>query len=71
VGYLEKYDLMKNYLDNYFQMPDATVALMIRYLEQGQGHLWQKAKSKEFQDLTEAEIEDIENKYQEIFHRSK
>lgn len=67
VEYLEKYDLMKDYMDNYFEMPDNTVALLVRFLEQGNGKLSERAKTKEFKDLTEKEVEWIENKYQEIF----
>jgi len=68
VEYLEKYDLMKDFLDNYFEMPDKTVALLVRFLEQGKGKLSERAKAKEFEALTEAEVATIENKYQEIFH---
>ena len=68
VEYLEKYDLMKDYLDNHFEMPDKTVALLVRFLEQGKGKLSERAKIKEFEVMTEAEIATIENKYQEIFH---
>lgn len=67
VDYLEKYDLMKDYLDNYFEMPDKTVALLIRFLEQGKGQLSERAKNKEFQKLTEPEVLRIEEKYQDIF----
>ncbi|MDP2365124.1 MAG: Fic family protein, partial [Ignavibacteria bacterium] len=37
VKYLQKYDEMKNWLDDHFQMPDNTVALLIRFLEQNNG----------------------------------
>ncbi len=67
VEYLEKYDLMKDYLDNLFEMPDKTVALLVRFLEQGNGKLSERAKTKEFKELTQEEIEAIENKYQEVF----
>lgn len=67
VDYLEKYDLMKDYLDNYFEMPDKTVALLIRFLEQGKGQLSERAKSKEFQELTADEVLRIQEKYQNIF----
>jgi Fic family protein len=67
VEYLEKYDLMKGYLDNLFQMPDKTVALIVRFLQQGKGRLSERAKAKEFKELTEEEVRSIENKYQEIF----
>ncbi|MGF6926704.1 hypothetical protein QFZ48_002204 [Chitinophaga sp. W2I13] len=67
VDYLEKYDLMKDYLDNYFEMPDKTVALLVRFLEQGRGQLSERARAKEFEALTDKEVIEIENKYQEIF----
>ncbi|HJV20001.1 MAG TPA: Fic family protein [Sediminibacterium sp.] len=67
VAYLEKYDLMKDYLDNLFEMPDKTVAMLVRFLEQGNGKLSERAKMKEFNNLTVAEVYAIENKYQEIF----
>jgi len=67
VEYLEKYDLMKDYLDNLFEMPDKTVALLVRFLEQGNGKISERAKTKEFKELTNEEVLAIENKYQEIF----
>jgi len=67
VNYLEKYDLMKDYLDNYFEMPDKTVALLIRFLEQGKSQLSERAKNKEFQELTADEVLRIQEKYQDIF----
>ena len=67
VDYLEKYDRMKQYLDNQFEMPDKTVALLVRFLEQGDGILSQRAKENEFKDLTLNEMELIENKYRQVF----
>lgn len=67
VSYLEKYDLMKDYLDNLFEMPDKLVALIIRFLERGNGKLSERAKSKEFNSLTDEEVVQIEKKYREIF----
>jgi Fic family protein len=67
VEYLEKYDLMKNYLDNYFEMPDKTVALLVRFLEQGNGKLSERARTKEFRELTDEEVAAIEREYREIF----
>lgn len=67
VSYLEKYDLIKEYLDNHFEMPDRTVALLVRFLEQGKGKLSERAKTREFKALAETEIEAIENKYKEVF----
>jgi hypothetical protein len=49
-------------------MPDKTVALIINFLVQGNGKLSERAKSKEFKELTDIEVQAIENKFQEIFN---
>jgi len=67
VNYLIKYDELKRYLDDQFEMPDKTVAILVRFLEQNEGKLSKRAKTKEFNALNEDEIILIENKYNEIF----
>ena len=67
VNWLYKYDEMKRYLDNTFEMPDKMVALIVRFLEQNNGTLSKRAKANEFVALTDNEVKDIENKYLEIF----
>lgn len=67
VKYLQKYDEMKRYLDNYFEMPDKTVALLIRFLEQNKGTVSKRAKNKEFSELIAEEVVEIEKVYKEIF----
>lgn len=67
VGYLEKYDLMKDYLDNVFEMPDKLIDLVVRFLEQGNGKFSERAKNKELNALTENEAAQIEGRYKEIF----
>jgi Fic family protein len=64
VMYLQKYDEMKSYLDDVFQMPDKTVALLIRFLEQNNGKLSKRAIEKEFSVLTKEEIKNIEDNYE-------
>ena len=67
VEYLENYDRMKNFLDNHFEMPDKMVAMLVRFLQQGNGKLSERAKANEFAALKADEIIVIENKYGEIF----
>ncbi len=67
VKYLQCYDEMKRYLDDKFEMPDKTVGLLVRFLEQNQGKLSKRAKANEFKVLSDKEIENIERKFQEIF----
>jgi Fic family protein len=67
VNYLRKYDSMKAWLDDKFEMPDNLVALLIRFLEQHKGRFSKRARTKEFEALSDSEIEEIENKFRSIF----
>ncbi len=67
VSYLKNFDQMKAWLDDNFEMPDKMVALLIRFLDQNNGTLSNRARSKEFSVLNNDEIESIENQYQSIF----
>ena len=71
VEYLKKYDLMKNYLDDIFQMPSSMVDLLIRFLEQGNGLFSKRAREKEFAALTNNEIKEIEDQYNRFFNSEK
>lgn len=63
VKYLRSYDEMKFWLDNRFQMPDKTIALLIYFLNQNNGKLSKRAREKEFALLSDSEINEIENYY--------
>jgi len=67
VKYLQRYDIFKSYLDNNFEMPDKLVATLLRFLEQNNGVLSLRARTKEFAELNDNEIKNIEEKYKEIF----
>jgi len=67
VSYLQNYDQMKTWLDDNFEMPDKMVAMLIRFLDQNNGGLSNRARRKEFQELTLDEIKEIEKQYQTIF----
>lgn len=67
VKYLKHYDDFKRYLDDEFEMPDKMVALLVRFLEQGEGKISKRTREKEFALLDEAEILNIEATFQEIF----
>ena len=60
---------MKACLDDNIEMPDKTVALLIRFLEQNNGKLSNRARTQEFLALTNEEVELIENQYQDVFQR--
>ncbi len=71
VDYLSKYEEFKSFLDNTFEMPDDLVALLIRFLGQNDGRLSKRAKTREFEALSEKEVEEIESQYLLVFHDSK
>ena len=71
VDYLTKYDLLNDFIKNYIDMPDKTVDLLIRFLNQNDGRLSNRARRKEFSALTDKEAQAIENKYDAIFHRDE
>lgn len=67
VTYLKNYDEFKQFLDNEFEMPDKTVALLVRFLEQNNGSLSKRSRENEFLNLNNAEVLKIETKFREIF----
>jgi len=67
VHYLQKYDEMKRYIDDQYEMPDRMVALLVRFLEQNDGKLSKRARMGEFGELTDDEVTEIENRYHDIF----
>ncbi|MBI9069232.1 MAG: Fic family protein [Salinivirgaceae bacterium] len=66
VNYLRKYDVFKSYLENTFEMPDKMIADLVRFLEQNNGKLSKRAKTKEFKMLNESEIIEIEEQFKTI-----
>lgn len=67
VNYLIRYDNFKRFLDDEFEMPDKLVALLVRFLEQNNGVLSKRAREKEFSELSDKEVKEIEAKYIELF----
>jgi Fic family protein len=63
VAYLEAFDRFAAGLQEIVDMPQATVNLLHRFLRQNSGRLSQRARSKEFEALTDQEVEAIETVY--------
>jgi hypothetical protein len=71
IKYLTCYDQFKRYLEDEFDMPDKSVALIVRFLEQNEGKLSKRAQDKEFVALTNEEVVKIEDNYNTIFYKNK
>jgi len=67
VNYIYKYDEFKRFIDDQFEMPDKLVSMLVRLLEQNSGTLSKRARVKEFIELQDDEVEQIECAFQEIF----
>jgi Fic family protein len=67
VGYILKFDAMKSWLDNRFQMPDRMVTVLIQFLSQNEGKFSKRAMEKEFKLFTEDEFTEIEEHFKEYF----
>lgn len=54
-------------MDDEFEMPDKTIALLVNFLEQNSGNLSKRAIDREFAGLNDDEVLVIEKKFKEIF----
>ena len=69
VLYLEKYDRMKSAINERFDMPNHIADLLIRFLEQNNGKLSIRAREKEFKALSNQEILELEEIYDDVFYQ--
>lgn len=67
VNYIYKYDEFKRFIDDQFEMPDKLVSMLARFIEQNGGTLSKRARTKEFPELKDDEVEKIESAFHEIF----
>lgn len=65
--FLRRYDRFRTRVEMIIDMPDKTIDLLFRFLHQDDGQLSNRARSREFAELTDAEAERIEAIYAETF----
>ncbi len=68
VEYLREYNLLNELIKNDIDMPDKLVDLLIRFLVQHHGTLSNRAREKEFKELTSSEAQAVEQKYKTVFN---
>ena len=71
IDYLEKYDQLKNIINEKFDMSNHLMDLLIRFLQQNKGVLSKRAKEKEFKALSEEECQYLEKAYISVFGNLK
>lgn len=65
--FLRRYDAFRRDVEGYLDMPERTVDLLFRFLQQNGGVLSQRARQKEFSALTDSEAEYIESLFVKNF----
>lgn len=65
--FLRRYDRFRARVEIIADMPDRTIDLLFRFLHQNDGRLSNRARSREFVQLTDVEAERIEAIYAEMF----
>lgn len=67
IAYLQKHDAFAGVVSQHLDMPSATLNLLVRFLEPGNGMLSNRAREKEFAALTSKEITMLEDTWQQAF----
>ncbi len=67
VRYLAAYDTFAERVQEIADMPAHTIELLHHFLLQGEGSLSKRARSKEFEALTDEEVDFVEDLYEECF----
>jgi len=68
VRYLEQHSEMRQFIEEHFDMPDKEMENLIGFLRQNDGKLSKRARTKEFEALTEEEVKMLEERFQEVFN---
>jgi hypothetical protein len=70
IDYLEKYDRLTNAINSIINLPDTSVDLLIKLLDQNKGKLSKRKRQQNFDELSEEEISMIEENYTDIFENN-
>lgn len=62
-AFLQRYDRFRREIEELVEMPSRTVDLLFRFLDKNKGKLSNRARNREFTQLTDTEVADIEKIY--------
>jgi hypothetical protein len=65
--FLRRYDRFRQTVDSLIDMPERSIDLLFRFLNQHGGHLSQRAREREFAKLTDDEASRVETIYRDSF----
>jgi len=69
--FLRRYDEFRSQVEAVLDMPERTIDLLFRFLHQNGGRMSNRAREREFKELTEQEAERIEDQYRMIFNKEE
>jgi hypothetical protein len=64
--FLRRFSQFKRQITFLIDMPDQTIDLLFRFLQQNRGLLSKRARERKFKALSETEIEEIEDIYRNL-----
>lgn len=67
IAYRQRHGAFNGFVSQHLDMPSATLNLLVRFLESGNGQLSKRAREKEFTALTSKEIAMLEDAWQQAF----
>ena len=67
IEFLKKYDEFRKGVEAIVDMPEKTINLLFRFLQQNGGILSKRAREKEFKPLRNDEVERIQRKWNVLF----
>ena len=67
VKYLEAYGRFVGRIQTLFDMPGSRLNLLWRFLQQNGGKFSKRARTREFTQLTDDEVEQIENAFHDVW----
>ncbi len=65
--FLQRYDEFRRRVEAFLDMPERTIDLLFRFLSQNDGSLSQRARSEEFEALSDEEAQRVEVIYSQSF----
>lgn len=66
-GFLRRYDAFRQEVEELVEMPERMIDLLFRFLHQNEGRLSQRAREREFAEMTEDEAVQVEAIYRRCF----
>ena len=66
-AFLKRYDQFRERIKAMVDMPDGTIDLLFRFLQQNDGTMSKRGRQEEFAQMTDAEVASTEEAYRSLF----